>query len=151
MEARVRSAAEALGHGIEEHEWSFPIHFQEMPAGADMELGPVRIRAFATHHSPEANPHGLIVTAGNQRIAYSGDTGWFDALPGEIAGSDLFLCECTQVNRSYEYHLSLEELAETRPVFDCGRLVLTHLGEDMRSLNDYGPFEVADDGLVIKL
>ena len=35
---------------------------------------------FQTHHNPEANPQGYVVTAGDKRIAYSGDTGWFDHL-----------------------------------------------------------------------
>jgi ribonuclease BN (tRNA processing enzyme) len=151
VEARVRLAARALGHAIEGHEWSFPILFQELPAGADHEVGPVRARAFATNHSPEANPHGVVVSAGHRKVAYSGDTGWFDSLPDEVGGSDLFLCECTQVVRSYEFHLSLEELVDQRETFDVGRLILTHLGEDMRALTEHGGFEVADDGLVIKL
>ena len=151
VEARVRTAARALGHSIEDHEWSFPIHFQELPAGAEADVGPVHTRAFETHHSPDACPHGLIVRAGQQRIAYSGDTGWFDGLPDEVAGADLFLCECTQVSKSYEFHLSLEEMAEHRRTFDVGRLILTHLGEEMRSLRDTGGFEIADDGGVIKL
>ena len=82
---------------------------------------------------------------------YSGDTGWFDALPGEVNGSDLFLCECTQVQREFEYHLSFEELSARNGDFDCGRLVLTHLGEEMRARGDWGGFEVADDGRVVKL
>ncbi len=151
VERRVRRAAMALGHGIEDHGWSFPIHFQELPPGSDSELGPVRCRTFETHHSPDSCPHGLIVDAGGHQVAYSGDTGWFDELPAHVAGCDLFLCECTQVGRSYEYHLSLEELAEQRREFDVGSLVLTHLGEDMRSLTDYQGFDVADDGTVVKL
>lgn len=151
IETRVRRVAMALGHGIENHEWSFPIHFQEIPAGAAMELGPVRARAFETLHSPDSCPHGLIVEAGPHRIAYSGDTGWFDELPREVAGCDLFLCECTQVNHSFEYHLSLEELADQRPRFDVGNLILTHLGDEMRTLTDYLGFDIADDGRVVKL
>jgi hypothetical protein len=55
------------------------------------------------------------------------------------------------VQRSYEFHLSLEELAERKDEFDCGRHLLTHLGQEMRALTDFGGFEVADDGLVIRL
>ena len=84
-------------------------------------------------------------------MAYSGDTGWFEALPGEVNGADVFLCECTQVRREFEYHLGLEELAERKGAFDCGRLLLTHLGHEMRRRDDYGGFEVADDGRTLKL
>ena len=151
VERRVREAARALGHPLEDHRFGFEIHFEELPAGAARPIGPVEARAFATFHSPDSCPHGLVVTAGNRRIAYSGDTGWFDALPSEVNGSDLFLCECTQVRRVFEYHLSFEELRERNGEFDCGRLVLTHLGAQMRALGDFGGFEIADDGRVLKL
>ena len=151
IEKRVRAAARALGHGLEDHEWSFPIQFQEIPAGTNREVGPVRVRSFETFHSPEAHPHGIVVSTGQERIAYSGDTGWFAELPGQVAGSDLFLCECTEVEAHFEYHLSLEELNNRRSEFDVGRLLLTHLGQEMRDLRDHDGFEIADDGNVIKL
>jgi len=151
IERRVRNAARALGHPLEDQQWGFPILFEELPAGAEMEIGPVRVRAFATRHSPESHPHGVVVEAEDRRVSYSGDTGWFDELPAEVNGSELLLCECTFVQPSYAYHLSLAELALRRGEFDCGRMLLTHLGEEMRSLTDTGGFEVADDGGVVKL
>jgi ribonuclease BN (tRNA processing enzyme) len=151
IEARVRRAAAALGHPIEGQDWSFPIVFQELVAGRRTAVGPVTARPFETLHTPEANPHGLALDVGERRVVYSGDTGWFDALPRHAAGADFFLCECTLVHRSFEYHLSLEELAASRGAFDCGRIALTHLGEEMRSLRDHEGFEIADDGLTVKL
>jgi ribonuclease BN (tRNA processing enzyme) len=151
VERRVREVARALGHSLDDHRLGFPVRFEELPTASTREIGPVSARAFATFHSPDSHPHGLVVNAGQRRIAYSGDTGWFDALPGEVNGADLFLCECTQVQREFEYHLSFEELSERNGDFDCGRLVLTHLGEEMRARGDWGGFEVADDGRVLKL
>jgi ribonuclease BN (tRNA processing enzyme) len=150
-EARVRRAAEALGHPIEGHAWGFPIVFQELRAGASTPVGPMNVRTFETLHSPDAHPHGLVVEADGHRVVYSGDTGWFDDLPRHARGAELFLCECTFVERAFEYHLSLEELSERRADFDCARFLLTHLGEEMRSLTHHAGFEVADDGLVVKL
>lgn len=151
IESRVRNVAMALGHPIEDRELGFPIQFQEISAGSVVELGPVRARAFETLHSPDSCPHGLIIETGSHRIAYSGDTGWFDELPREVAGADLFLCECTQVDQTFEFHLSLEELADRRSSFDVGDLILTHLGEKMRTLTDYLGFDIADDGRIVKL
>jgi ribonuclease BN (tRNA processing enzyme) len=151
VERRVREVARALGHSLESHRLGFPLAFEELPTGSTREIGPVSARAFATFHSPDAHPHGLVVAAGNRRVAYSGDTGWFDALPGEVNGADLFLCECTQLHREFEYHLSFDELTERSGAFDCGRLVLTHLGEAMRARGRWDGFEVADDGRVLKL
>jgi ribonuclease BN (tRNA processing enzyme) len=151
VEERVRQAAAALGHPLDEQDWSFPILFQELPAGAESETGPVTIRTFPTRHSPESHPRGIRIQAGTRSLVYSGDTGWFDEFPSRVNGADLFICECTQVQKSYEFHLSLEELADHKNEFDCGKHLLSHLGEEMRSLTDFGGFEVADDGLVIKL
>ncbi len=134
-----------------EQDWSFPILFQELPTGAAAETGPVAVRTFPTRHSPESHPRGIWIQAGTRSLVYSGDTGWFDELPSRVNGSDLFICECTQVQKSYEFHLSLEELAERKHEFDCGKHLLTHLGAEMRSLTDLNGFEVADDGLVLKL
>lgn len=151
VEARVRDAAAALGHPLEDQSWSFPIRFEELPTGASRSVGPFEVRAFETRHSPDSHPHGLDLRSVGTRVVYSGDTGWFEELPAEVNGADLFVCECTLVEKSFTYHLSLEELSERRGDLDCGRLVLTHLGAEMRRRRDYAGFEVADDGLALKL
>jgi ribonuclease BN (tRNA processing enzyme) len=151
IEARVHALADAMGHTLGGREWTFPIRFREIHASESLEAGPARIEAFATQHQPEANPQGYRVEIGRDRIAYSGDTGWFDALPGHVAGSHLFICECTLHEAHLDFHLSLEELREHRNDLDCGRLVLTHLGDEMAGQRGRIEIETADDGLVVKL
>jgi ribonuclease BN (tRNA processing enzyme) len=151
VEERVRGAAAALGHPLDAQDWSFPITFRELLTKGESEVGPVAVRTFPTRHAPDSHPRGIWIQAGTRSLVYSGDTGWFDELPSRVNGADLFICECTQVRRSYELHLSLEELVGHQHEFDCGRHLLTHLGEAMRSLSDPDGFEVADDGLVVKL
>ncbi len=151
VEERVRRAARANGHPLEDHHFRYPLRFLELRAGAPAEeIGPVSVRVFETNHSPESCPHGMLIDADARRLAYSGDTGWFDALPGIVAGAELFLCDCTQLRPDYPYHLSLEELSERRSRFDCGQLVLTHLGAEMRARGGAPGFSIADDGLVFK-
>jgi ribonuclease BN (tRNA processing enzyme) len=151
IEERVRNAAWALGHPIEGRELGFELHFHELRAGAPIALAGFEVEAFETHHTPESCPHGLVCRADGGTLAFSGDTGWFDGLPERVRGVDLFLCECTQLREAYPYHLSLEELEANRGAFDCGRILLTHLGPEMRAQTDYRGFEVADDGLVVKI
>lgn len=151
IENRVRTLARAMGHSIEDRDWSFPIHFTEVPAGAEYEIGPARIRSFQTKHQVEAHPQGYRVETGGQTIAYSGDTGWFPELPQLSSGSDLFICECTLHRQALDFHLNLETVEAHQGDFDCGRLMLTHLGEEMAQLRGRIPLETADDGLVIKL
>lgn len=151
VEARVYELARAMGHHLEGREWTFPVHFREVHAGESLSAGPAEIQAFATQHQPDANPQGYRVQLGRDRIAYSGDTGWFDELPGHVAESDLFICECTQHAAHLDFHLSLEELREHRDDLDCGRLILTHLGREMSEQRGQIEIETADDGLAVKL
>jgi len=151
LEARIHALANAMGHPIGNREWSFPIRYREIRPGASLQAGPATIRAFATAHQLEAHPQGYRISLGGDSIAYSGDTGWFEALPSAIAGSGLFICECTLERASLDFHLSLEELREHRDDLDCGRLILTHLGETMIGLRGQVELETADDGLAIKL
>lgn len=151
IEARVRTASSALGHPINDASRNFQLKFVELVAGRSHSVGPVTLQPFATLHPPEVKPHGFVVTTGGTRVAYSGDTGWFKELPAHVAGSDLFICECTQLERNYPYHLSLEELSDNSQRFDCGRIILSHLGHAMREHEGPVGFELADDGLLINL
>lgn len=151
VEARVHQLAAAMGHHLEDRDWTFPVSFSEIHPEQTLEAGPAEISAFATEHQPEAHPQGYRVRLGRERITYSGDTGWFDGLPRAVAGSDLFICECTLHHKDLDFHLSLEELRAHRDDLDCGRLILTHLGEDMAAKRGQIEFETADDGLAVKL
>jgi ribonuclease BN (tRNA processing enzyme) len=151
IEARVRGLAEALGHPMQDQEWSFPLRFSVVAPGAPHEIGPATVESFETRHAIEAHPHGYRIDTGTETIVYSGDTGWFPELPGHAAGADLFICECTFRVPTLDFHLSHDELLAQRAKFDCGRMMLTHLGSEMSERRSESEFETADDGLVLKL
>lgn len=151
IQARVHALATALGHHLNDREWTFPIRYREIRAGEQFAAGPAQIKAFATQHQADAHPQGYCVKLGREEIAYSGDTGWFEELPHHIAGSDLFICECTLHRAELDFHLSLEELREHRDDLDCGRLILTHLGQEMSDQRGQIEIETADDGMAVKL
>ena len=149
VEARVRRAAAGIGMALEDHALGFPLDFRELAPGRFVDLGVARVDAFATHHHPVSMPHGLRVEVGPRRIVYSGDTGWFDALPLATRGSDLCICECTFREPTFDYHLDYETLLERAPGLGSGRIVLTHLGSQMAGLRGRLALETADDGLTI--
>jgi ribonuclease BN (tRNA processing enzyme) len=151
VEQRVRRLAASMAYAMEGRRWPFSISFQELPVGREVEVGPVQVECFPTHHQPDAQPHGLLVGADSQRIAYSGDTGWFDDLPRCVEGCSLFICECTYLEDHFEYHLSHEALSARKEEFDCGRIILTHFGAEMTDRRGRCDFETADDGMAIKL
>ena len=147
IETRVRSLADAMGHPLEDRDLGFNLSFREFSPGRQLEIGPVSARSFATHHQPDTCPHGLVVGAGSARVAYSGDTGWFDELPAEVGTCEVFVCECTLARPGFEYHLDLETLVANQKKFDCDRFVLTHLGAEMVDRRGLCEIETADDGL----
>jgi ribonuclease BN (tRNA processing enzyme) len=151
IEQHVRTLATAMCYAIEDREWSFAIDFREFRAPQALEAGPVSIEAFEALHQPHTQPHGLILRAGPKRIAYSGDTGWFDALPRHVGNADLFICECTYHDHDFGYHLNHEGLVQHKHEFDCHRIVLTHLGAEMTSRRGQAAFDTADDGTLIRL
>lgn len=151
VEERVRELARAMSHPFDEEDWSFPIRFQELERGVENSVGPLTVRVFGTHHNRDVHPHALDVDVDERRIVFSGDTGWFDALPERVRGADLFICECNFYDREYEYHLNYQTLLARKDAFQVGRMVLTHLSEEMAPLRGRCEFETADDGMKIKL
>ncbi|MEB2343649.1 MAG: MBL fold metallo-hydrolase [Deltaproteobacteria bacterium] len=151
VEARVHAAADAIGYGLRGRELPFPLRFVELPADALVDVGPVRLASFPVHHQAEVCPHGLRLEAAGRTIAYSGDTGWFEALPARLRGADLAICECTFLRPVFPYHLDYPTLAEHAPGFGCGRLVLTHLGPAMAERRGQLALETADDGLTLRV
>jgi ribonuclease BN (tRNA processing enzyme) len=151
VEARVHAAAEAMGHRLAERALPFALRFVELAPEREVEVGPARLASFPVHHHPDSHPHGLRLAAGGRTLAYSGDTGWFDALPDRLRGADLAICECNFLEPVYDYHLDYATLAERARGFACGRLVLTHLGSEMAERRGRLAHETADDGMVVRV
>ena len=110
-----------------------------------------RVAALPVTHSPLAEPHGLRVRAGGRLIAYSGDAAWSDALIELARGADLFICEATLFATAEEknnpVHVSYETLLRNRSRFDCGRMILTHLGATTLAHAKDLEIEYGTDGL----
>jgi ribonuclease BN (tRNA processing enzyme) len=151
VEQRVLDAAAAMGHPLRGRALPFALRFQEIGGGATAEVGPARITPFATIHDPESCPHGFAVEADGRRLVYSGDTGWFDELPGHARGADLFVCECNFYENPLPKHLSYRVLHPQRASFACGRMILTHLGGEMTDRRGRLEIETADDGMVVEV
>jgi ribonuclease BN (tRNA processing enzyme) len=151
VEARVRTAADAMGYGLGDHEMPFALRFVELPADQRVDLGAAHVRSFAVHHQPDSCPHGLDLEVDGRRIVFSGDTGWFDDLPRHTRGADLFICECTFHEPVMPEHMAYSELLGRAPRFACERLLLTHLGASMHDRRGQLELETADDGLRIEV
>ena len=66
IEARVRTLASAMGHGLESHSQSFPLSFHEVAPNTPRAVGPTEIRSFETRHQLEAHPHGYDIRCADE-------------------------------------------------------------------------------------
>jgi ribonuclease BN (tRNA processing enzyme) len=118
--------------------------------GEQVSVGPVRVGSFAAIHTPETNPHMLRIEVDDKIIAYSGDTEWSDDLIALADGADLLICESSTFALKIKNHLDYQTLMQHRNELRCGRLLLTHMSDEMlRQLPV--ETETATDGLVIRL
>lgn len=127
----------------------FPVCVREWDVPGRLTLGARTVSAIAARHDPAHHACSIRIETGGRALAFSGDTGWQPSLATLAAGADLFVCECTDRAEGYASHLSLAVLERERAALTVRRLVLTHLGEDMRAaapdLRAAG-WELAEDG-----
>lgn len=118
-----------------------------MPAGP----GGPQVFPFPVRHQGNRMNFGYRIRWRGRELAYSGDTGWFPALPERVRGAHLFVCECTHAAKQSEKHLSLSELRANRRGLDVGTLLLTHLGPELACRRRIPGFKLARDGMTIRV
>ena len=91
------------------------------------------------------------VETGGRSLFFTGDTGWHDALPSFVGDVDLMISEATEFEEAFEFHLSIERLKKERQKFECRRMILTHLGSEVLANLEQVDFDLAADGLTVKL
>jgi ribonuclease BN (tRNA processing enzyme) len=114
-------------------------------------LGGALVSAHPVKHVAESDPHGLRVQVDGKLISYSGDARWSEELVTLAKGADLFICESTNFSKSDPAHLSYRELMANRGRLDCGRIILTHLGQETQAHLAELELEPAHDGMQITL
>jgi len=129
--------------------------------GADVEVGPFRVRAREMAHIGVHSLGYRIELAGGPSLAYSGDSGPSEALV-ELAGdADVLLCEATwqEHMRLLPFHLSGRQAGEHAAGAGVGRLVLTHIWPSLdkeasrgeASETFPGRIDIAREGMVLRV
>jgi ribonuclease BN (tRNA processing enzyme) len=129
----------------------FELRFVEVVDGSAIDVVDARVESFQVPHQEEALSLGHRFRSGGATLVYSGDTEWTPDLLRQSRGADLFLCECTTFDTPIPRHVRYLDLAAHRASLDCERLLLTHLGREMRAHSSEVDAELANDGLVIAL
>ena len=88
---------------------------------------------------------------GGKTIAFSGDTGWTDALLEVAADAGLFICQTYTIDVPQWGLLNYRTLQTHRDKLTCRRLILTHVGPQLQHRLQEVDAEVAGDGSVLTL
>ncbi len=133
-------------------------HFQRMPfelreravsPGDSFELAGLRVEAFRVPHEAEPFCLGYRISAGRHSMLFSGDSAWSEEFVHRSQSTDLFLCECCSMKPETDFHTSYDDILANRDKLGCKRLVLTHLGTDVRAAKKL-EVERAFDDMVIE-
>ena len=149
VERRVIAAMEALFPGSSRVTPSYDLRFVEWTPEEPVPVGACRVTAFEVVHAPGSHPHALRVEVAGKVISYSGDTEWTDALIRAADAADLFICEAYTFDRHVPLHTDYLTLLGRRADLRCGRLICTHMSDEMLARAASLELECAEDGMQI--
>jgi ribonuclease BN (tRNA processing enzyme) len=128
------------------------LKFVVLEPDSDQRIGKARVRAIRVPHMKRFHSLALRVEIGGRTIAFTGDSGWTDALVPFIAGADLFMCECTYFESTeLDFHLNYPLIARKREELDVGRMILTHIGREVMDHDGEVKMEMAKDGMKLRV
>jgi len=118
--------------------------------GASFQLAGFDIHAFEVPHTADPVSLGYRIESPDGIVVFSGDSAWTDAFVEQTRDSDLFLCECCSMQPATKLHTSYADILANRSRLGCAKLLLTHLGADVR---EAPPLEVerAHDGMIVDI
>ena len=147
--SRVKALTEALYADVRGcRHIEFPLEYLEVRPGQRFELAGMNVEAFQVPHSAEPFCLGYRIVGGGGTLLFSGDSAWTDAFAERSRDTDVFLCECCSVDPVSHLHTCYRDIVAHRGELACKRLVLTHLGADVRT-SDAIDAELAVDGMVL--
>jgi ribonuclease BN (tRNA processing enzyme) len=152
--ARFHTAAEALYPDITSARRGFDLIFLEYEERTPLTIGGVTVVPFEVKHPSGAPPYALRFELEGRVLAFTGDTGWVEALCEVAQGSDLFISECFQYDLNLPIHLDYLTIDANYQRLGAKRLLLTHMGEAMLSnLGKVDParYLIAEDGMTLDL
>lgn len=153
-EARFNVCSEALFPLSTQTQRNFDIEFVELKNRERQKVGPAAVTPFEVRHFSGAPPYALRFEIKDKVLAFSGDTGWTDALIEAGREADLYIVECYQYDTVLDMHLDYLTIARHLDQIGARKVLLTHMSEAMlakRDQIDTGRCRAAEDGLVIEL
>jgi ribonuclease BN (tRNA processing enzyme) len=161
LEQRIAKLADAAYGDLAQREKPYVLELCEIAPGGRAELAGAVVHAFAADHMdpPEVPLCLRIELPGGIRVAFSGDTAMCPGLLEAAEGVDLLVAECSALAPPCGRHTTWQDWRETLPRLDARRVLLTHLGREVRESIDarlraappQPELSFADDGMTITL
>lgn len=148
---RVSTLFRTLYRDVGSRPLPFEVHYREMLPGQCVEIAGGSLVPFRVPHQQEELSFGVSVNVAGRRIVYSGDTGWTEELIQQSDGCDLFICECSFFGTVVPNHLAYVTLEAVHERFRCRRMILTHLGREVLAQRGSLRWQLAYDGLRVRL
>lgn len=148
MEARLYAAMEVLFPDSSEIERPFELQFREWHSGEPVQLNDLSVTPHQVSHPSGAPPFALRMTCGGKTVTYSGDTEWCAGLLEAARGADVFISEACTYDKPINHHLTFKILEKQRENIGAGRIVITHMNDDMLLRPREPGWEYAEDGKV---
>src|SRR6185295_1186614 len=133
IEERLWALFRALYSDVHKHKLPYELRVVELVPEAATTIADVRILPVQVPHQLEDVSLALDLDVAGKRVVYSGDSPWVDRFIELSKNADLFLCECTAFASSMGRHIDYQLLRPLIPKLGCRRLVLIHLGREMRA------------------
>ena len=153
-EARFTAAAEALYPGSTRSKRAYDLRFIEYAERQSLQRDGVTVTPFEVHHPSGATPYALRFEADGRSFAFTGDTGWVEALCDAARGTDLLISESYQYDVPLDIHLDFKTIDANFDRLGTKRILLTHMGEAMLACSgevDPARYLVSHDGMVLDL
>lgn len=113
----------------------FPVTVHEIAPGDGLELATgVSLGSHKTPHTPESMAYSI--EYGGQRLVYTGDTAYSQALAQWAAGCDLLVSECSLPDgQGIDIHLTPTEAGAMAKIAHAKKLVLSHFYPQIEGTN----------------
>jgi ribonuclease BN (tRNA processing enzyme) len=149
--SRLRAAMECLFPGSPAARRRFEVLVTELAPGSAMQEAGMRVAAWAADHPSGAPALCLRLSVAGKVIGYTGDSAWTAAITSVAADADLLIAEAYYRDKPVPYHLRLADLELHRAELASRRIILTHLSADMLGAPDPHGYEVASDGMSLRI
>ena len=149
-ERRVVELYAALYQDLYDRPLGFEIDYVAIEPNTRARLAGFEVEAFQVPHSAAPVCLGYRIGGSGASLVFSGDSAWTPEFVSRSRGTDVFLCECCSMDPEAPVHISYRDILAHRDELGCKRLILTHLGDDVRG-SGHVSVERAYDGMVLEL